>query len=77
MYRNRKVEFNIHFPRDEEPLCPTLPPRVSGGIAALALLQGQKCTTYSTSDGWDESFFFISLQVQSGAAENKDTFEVI
>lgn len=59
MYRNRKVEFNIHFPRDEEPLCPTLPPRVSGGIAALVLLQGQKGTTYSTSrmDGMRVFFF--------------------
>lgn len=71
MYRNRKVEFNIHFPRDEEPLCPTLPPRVSGGIAALALLQGQKCTTYSTSDGWDESFFLSHYKCKVGQQKIK------
>lgn len=72
MDKNRKAEFNIHFPRDEEPLCPTLPPRVSGGIAALVLLQGQKCIIYSVTDGKDESSFLITLQVQSGAAEKKD-----
>lgn len=70
MYKNRRVQFNRHFPRDQQPLCSTLPPS-----ECQVVLQHVCIYRYAPHHSWMGAVFLFCFfnysEVQTRATENK------
>lgn len=70
MDKNRRVQFNRHFPRDQQPLCSTLPPS-----ECQVVLQHVCIYSYAPHHSWMGVVFLFCFfnysEVQTRATENK------